>query len=141
MFLFHRLGPGSGRSKIQKKYSMKTTTLIGSTSKSEGVNKLAVSADVNQSQRNASDSSSSSAQMKPPRINNKMAPSPVLSQSRSSPQLAHRGPPSQQPQSSPKLSLKGNNQQWEADLTKSKPSPPRNGTSRDRSKSPNNNKQ
>lgn len=43
------LGPGSGRSNLQKKYSMKTTALIGSSSTSEDGPRRSTSVDINRS--------------------------------------------------------------------------------------------
>jgi len=92
-------GPGSGRSKLQKKYSMKTTALIGSTSTTEGT-KVSVNADISRpTRRIASDVGDDDAFL------------PDHRRQHSSPKLQ----PANQP---PHVEQNTANQKWGADLTK-----------------------
>lgn len=120
-------GPGSGRSKLQKKYSMKTTALIGSTTSnsiSDDHNKVSVSADLNKPKNNRRHISEGDDDVFPNRNSPRGSPrnsKPRKTKGSSSPPLPHAN--------------SNVNQKWKADLKASD----QNNIQRTQSASTNNN--
>ncbi|XP_066924456.1 band 4.1-like protein 5 [Clytia hemisphaerica] len=104
-------GPGSGRSNLQKKYSMKTTALIGSSSTSEDGPKRSASVDINRARtpRTPADDDAFFPDRKG---------SPQVPRSKSSPAITNRNAPAGGGGSS-----KSDDQNWNANLSSSSKDP------------------